>query len=635
MAASRRTCRVHFLPDDRVAEVERGESVLAAAQKAGLYISSLCGGDGICGKCRVILRSGEIVSRPTTLLDRDEIRENYILACQSTVRGDLEIEIPPETRLEEGKILGDEDAERFGRLPLLDRSEFTFRPLVRKLHLALDAPTMDSALAGHERLYQGIRAQEPEAELQTGFAVLRDLSHTLAAGNYNVTATVGRRGATTEVVQVEPGDTAAHNLGVAIDIGTTTLVVQLVDLTDGHTIDSEAKYNSQMKYGEDYIRRIMYAIEHNALDEMQRLLADDLNELIEIIVRRHLIHLHDITCAMVAGNTAMTHFLLGLDPSGIRKEPYVPVANYVPPLRAAQVGLHINPRGLLYTLPSVAAYVGADITSGVVATRLDEQKRLCLFIDVGTNGEVVLGNRDWMVCCSASAGPAFEGVGVEYGMRAARGAIERVRITPDGDVQYDTIGDRPPEGLVLRLARLVPVAGLVVDPKGRPVEGAQVRLHERVAGVSWAGRTKLTDPDGRYRFFVGLGQRFSVAPVDPFYETPDWDVDCGGPEMKHIVAMPQRPVTLAGRVLRPGGQPAPRTRIRLTMGRHRFLTAADERGAFRFRELRLQGDALRLEAWSADRVLAAETTVAPTALGQDVLIRLAKSGMVTRPAVDD
>ena len=447
MAASRRTCRVHFLPDDRVAEVERGESVLAAAQKAGLYISSLCGGDGICGKCRVILGSGEIVSRPTTLLDRDEIQQNYILACQSTVRGDLEIEIPPETRLEEGKILGDEDAERFGRLPLLDRSEFTFRPLVRKLHLALDAPTMDSALAGHERLYQGIRAQEPEAELQTGFAVLRDLSHTLAAGNYNVTATVGRRGATTEVVQVEPGDTAAHNLGVAIDIGTTTLVVQLVDLTDGHTIDSEAKYNSQMKYGEDYIRRIMYAIEHNALDEMQRLLADDLNELIEIIVRRHLIHLHDITCAMVAGNTAMTHFLLGLDPSGIRKEPYVPVANYVPPLRAAQVGLHINPRGLLYTLPSVAAYVGADITSGVVATRLDEQKRLCLFIDVGTNGEVVLGNRDWMVCCSASAGPAFEGVGVEYGMRAARGAIERVRITPDGDVQYDTIGDRPPRGI--------------------------------------------------------------------------------------------------------------------------------------------------------------------------------------------
>jgi uncharacterized 2Fe-2S/4Fe-4S cluster protein (DUF4445 family) len=143
----------------------------------------------------------------------------------------------------------------------------------------------------------------------------------------------------------------------------------------------------------------------------------------------------------------MIHFFLGLDPSGIRKEPYVPVANSIPPLRAAQVGLRINPRGLLYTLPGVAAYVGADITGGAVAIRLDEQEDLSLFIDVGTNGEVVLGNRDWMVCCSASAGPAFEGVGVRYGMRASRGAIERVHLEPDGRVAYETVGNRPPRGI--------------------------------------------------------------------------------------------------------------------------------------------------------------------------------------------
>ena len=447
MAERSELCRVHFLPDDRSADVERGETVLAAAQKAGIYISSLCGGDGICGKCRVILRSGKVQSRPTTLLDRDEIRENYILACQTTVQGHLEVEIPPETRLEEGQILGDEDAERFGQLSLIEGEGFPYAPLVRKYHLQLEPPTMDSPLGGHERLYQAIKTHEPDASLQTGFGVLRHLHRVLTESGFEVTATVGRRGATTEVVQVDAGDTTGDSFGLAVDIGTTTLVVQLIDLNSGKIVDSEAKYNSQMKYGEDYIRRIMYSEEHNALAEMQRLLVDDLNELIELLVRRNDIHLHDILCTVCAGNTAMTHFLLGLDPSGIRKEPYVPVANYVPPLRAAQVGLHINPRGLLYTLPSVAAYVGADITSGVVATRLDEQKRLCLFIDVGTNGEVVLGNRDWMVCCSASAGPAFEGVGVEYGMRAARGAIERVRITPDGDVQYDTIGDRPPRGI--------------------------------------------------------------------------------------------------------------------------------------------------------------------------------------------
>ena len=440
-------CRVHFLPDDLVAEVERGETVLAAAQKAGIYISSLCGGDGICGKCRVILRSGDIHSKPSTLLGRDEIRQNYILACQCTVQGDLEVEIPPETRLEEGQILGDEDAERFGQLPLIDGAGFPHAPLVRKYHLELEPPSMDSPLPGHERLYQGILAHEPDASLQSGFAVLRGLNAILADSHYDVTATVGRRGATTEVIQVGPADTSGDNIGLAIDIGTTTLVVQLVDLVEARIIDSEAKYNSQMKHGEDYIRRIMYAAEHDALDEMQRLIVDDLNELIELLVRRNDIHLHDITCTVCAGNTAMLHFFLGLDPSGIRREPYVPAASSIPPLRAAQVGLRINPRGLLYTLPSVAAYVGADITAGAVAIRLDEQDELSLFIDVGTNGEVVLGNKDWMVCCSASAGPAFEGVGVEYGMRAARGAIERVHITPDCQVEVETIGNRPPRGI--------------------------------------------------------------------------------------------------------------------------------------------------------------------------------------------
>ncbi len=476
-------CRVHFSPDDRAAEVERGETVLAAAQKAGIYISSLCGGDGICGKCRVILRAGNIHSKPTTLLDRDEIRKNYILACQSTVQGDVEIEIPPETRLEEGQFLGDEDAERFGMLSLVEGAGFPHNPAVRKYHLKLAPPSLDSPLASHERLYQGIHAFEPEANLQTGFAVLRDLSRILREGGYEVTATIGRRGATTEVVQVEPGDTSRNNLGLAIDIGTTTVVVQLVDLVAARIVDSEAKYNSQMKHGEDYIRRIMYAERPGGLEEMQHLIAADLNELIEILVRRNSIRSSDITCAVVAGNTAMIHFFIGLDPTGIRKEPYVPVANSIPPLRAAQVGLRINPRGILYTLPSVAAYVGADITAGAVAIRLDEQRELSLFIDVGTNGEVVLGNKDWMVTCSASAGPAFEGVGVEYGMRAARGAIERVRITPDCGVLIQTIGNRPPRGicgsgLLDLLAEMFRAGILGRNGRFQPICGAK-RLVER------------------------------------------------------------------------------------------------------------------------------------------------------------
>ena len=445
-------CSVRFLPDDRVVEVEKGASVLSAGQKAGVYVSSLCGGDGICGKCRLILRSGEIQSQPTTLLSRKEILSNYILACQSSVESDLEVEVPPETQLEKGRILGDEDAERFGRMALEDRIGFVLAPLVRKHLLKLDAPTMESPIAYDERVQQALQSCEPDASLLTTPPVIHDLNRLskfifVNDGHFQVTATVGDCGATTQILHIVPGDTTAKHFGIAVDIGTTTVVCQLVDLNEGRIVDSEAKYNSQMKYGEDYIRRIMYAKENNAHNEMQQLVLDDLNELIGLIVLRNKAHTNNITCAVCAGNTAMIHFLVGLDTGGIRRAPYVPVANYVPPMTAEQVGLRINPRGLVYSLPSVAAYVGSDITAGAVAVGLDEQEDLTLFIDVGTNGEVVLGNRDWMVCCSASAGPAFEGVGVEYGMRASRGAIEHFRIISDDEVEIETIGNRPPRGI--------------------------------------------------------------------------------------------------------------------------------------------------------------------------------------------
>ena len=232
-----------------------------------------------------------------------------------------------------------------------------------------------------------------------------------------------------------------------MDVGTTTVVAQLVDLNTGRTVDVEARYNSQMQYGEDYIARIMYAREHNALEVMQRTVVGDINHLVNVLVRRNRIALHDIVAILCSGNTAMIHFLIGLDPLRIQRAPYVPSANHIPPIRAAQVGIRINGRGLLYTLPSVGAYVGSDITAGVAAIRFDHISDLSLYVDIGTNGEVVLGNKEWMVCCSASAGPAFEGSGVRHGMRAARGAIERLKVFPDGRTEFETIGKLPPRGL--------------------------------------------------------------------------------------------------------------------------------------------------------------------------------------------
>jgi len=441
-------CHIRFLPDGIGVSVPQGTTILDAARLANVYLNSVCGGDGICGKCKVILKSGRVDSPPTTLLSRDEVLQQHLLACCARALTDAEILVPDETRAQAGKILVDEDAERFGTL--ISRwapAQFPHAPLVRKLFLEMKPPTMADPLPDHERVYTAIRRLMEPGELQTGFSVLQGLPDVLEQANYRVTVTLGRRGAVTELVQVEPGDTTANSYGLAVDVGTTTVVAQMVDLNTGRTVDVEARYNSQMQYGEDYIARIMYAREHKALDLMQRTIVGDVNELINVLVRRNRIALHDVVAVLCSGNTAMIHFLIGLDPMRIQRAPYVPSANHIPPIRAAQVGIRINGRGLLYTLPSVGAYVGSDITAGVAAIRFDHISDLSLYVDIGTNGEVVLGNKEWMVCCSASAGPAFEGSGVKHGMRAARGAIERLKILPDGRTEFETIGKLPPRGL--------------------------------------------------------------------------------------------------------------------------------------------------------------------------------------------
>ncbi len=470
------SCQVRFLPDGVNVSVPEGTTILDAARKVDVYLNSVCGGDGICGKCRVVLKSGQVDSPPTTLLTREEVIQGNVLACIARVMSDTEVLIPEETRLEAGRILVDEDAERFGAITSLWAPvQFPHAPLVRKVYLEMKPPTMEDPLPDHERIYSAIRNSLSVGEMQTGFSVLQGLPAVLQAGDYRVTATLGHRGAVTELVQVEPGDTSASAYGLAVDVGTTTVVVQLVDLNTGQTLDTEARYNSQMQYGEDYIARIMYARQNNALGLMQRTVVADINRLINVLVKRNNVDLHDVVAALCSGNTAMVHFLMGLDPSRIQRAPYIPSANHIPPIRAAQVGIRINGRGLLYTLPSVGAYVGSDITAGITAVRFDHLDDLSLYIDIGTNGEVVLGNKEWMVCCSASAGPAFEGSGVHHGMRASRGAIEKLTISADGHCEFTTIGDLPPRGLcgsgLLDLLAELLRAG-IIDRRGELQPGA-------------------------------------------------------------------------------------------------------------------------------------------------------------------
>lgn len=480
---------IRFEPAGLHVEVPMGAVLLDAAHKAGIYLSSLCGGDGYCGKCKVTVDEGQFQTRPTTLLTPDEIRRNVVLACQTKVLSDIKITVPKSHTLETGQILMDMDAHRFSELAgEVQAGIFRFDPLVRKIFVQMPPPTVHDHTADHERLYLAIREKTDAPIMQTGFRILQKLSRLLQSYDYKATVTIGRRGKTTEVIEVEPGDHCKRNFAVAVDLGTTTVVAHLVDLTKAITIDKEATYNSQINFGEDYVRRIIYAEENNAFDEMQNRIVQDVNNLVVTLATRQKIDLREISTVICAGNTAMVHFLLNLDPTRIRREPYVASAGFVPPIRAAEAGIQINKRGLLYCLPGVAAYVGSDIVAGVLTTRLFTKKGIHLLADIGTNGEVVLGNRDWLVCASSSAGPAFEGSGIRHGMRAAAGAIEKLSMHSDGTIELKTVADSPPagvcgSGLLDTLAELF-LHG-IIDRTGRFKADNHLQLTEGDEGLQY------------------------------------------------------------------------------------------------------------------------------------------------------
>jgi uncharacterized 2Fe-2S/4Fe-4S cluster protein (DUF4445 family) len=320
----KKRCLVHFSPSGLKVEVEKGTILLDAAHKVGLYLSSVCGGDGYCGKCKVAIDEGQFQTKPTGLLTADEVRDNVVLACQTKVLSDLMITVPTSHALETGRILIDSDAHRFSEMKGNGQeATFPFDPLVRKLYVEMTPPSVQDHTADHERLYMAIRKQIDAPIMQTGYQILQKLPGILLNSGYRATATVGRRGGTTEVIEVDAGDHSRRNFAVAVDLGTTTVVAHLVDLTTAATLDTEATYNSQLNFGEDYIRRIIYAEENDAFDEMQNRIVKDVNNLIVTMATRQRVNLQEITTVVCAGNTVMIHFLLNLDTRRIRREPYV------------------------------------------------------------------------------------------------------------------------------------------------------------------------------------------------------------------------------------------------------------------------------------------------------------------------
>jgi uncharacterized 2Fe-2S/4Fe-4S cluster protein (DUF4445 family) len=457
---------VVFLPDGACLEVESGRTILEAAQAVGVAIDSSCGGVGGCGKCKVMVSLGRPGGKPGDLLSEDEIERGLVLACQATVEDDLVVEVPLESQRGELQILTGQ-AEAAAAIGEGDV------PLARRVAVQMAPPEQERESSDEERLLGELSEVCPDEfeGMEVELPALRALPVVARAQGWQVDASVGDFDGRGRVIGVEPA-ASREAYGLAVDVGTTTVVVHLVELATAGFVQACASLNDQIAHGEDVISRIIHAQEHEGgLRQLQEEARATINRCIGRMLDERGVAKEEVIAAACVGNTVMTHLLLGIDPSPIRREPYVPALKVAPTLRAPEVGLDIHPWAPVWLAPCVSSYVGGDITAGVLATAMAESPRLTLFIDMGTNGEMVIGSQEWLVCCSCSAGPAFEGSGVEYGMYATVGAIERMSYDPVSDhVEYMAIGDARPRGicgsgLVDALATLLRAG--VVDRAGR------------------------------------------------------------------------------------------------------------------------------------------------------------------------
>jgi len=416
--------------------VSEGTLIADAAQAAGIELGLPCGGQGRCGRCTVIVREGSVDRPPNRRFSAEDLAAGYALACQATVKSDATIYVPPQKI--ERKLQTDKTARKV-EVPFGYDAQLS-QPL-RKYVVTMKEPSLDDQTDDWSRLRRELAKQYQVEGLVAELPVLRRLQSALREGEWTVTAVVeldrwDAPAGPPRLVDVLPGEHLEALWGVAIDIGTTTNVVWLVDLHTGEVQAMAAEYNGQIARGEDVISRIIYASrgkgeeKGKGLVELQGLVVGTLNRLLDQVAAQAGIAPQEIYRAVVAANSTMMHLFAGLQPEPIRLVPFVPTINHLPTLRAAALGLNLCPDATVDSLPGVASYVGADITAGVLSSGLHETDKLTLFIDVGTNGEIVMGDCTWLVTCACSAGPAFEGAGVLHGMRATQGAIEEVWIDP-------------------------------------------------------------------------------------------------------------------------------------------------------------------------------------------------------------
>lgn len=435
----KKPCSVRFIPDGKKIDVAEGSTILDAAFKAKVDISSICGGRGYCGKCQVIVNESEqnittISADEIKQLTKEKIAAGYRIACKTKLKGDVTVKIPDESRTGKQKLVV------MGVEP-----EIRFNPPIKKFYLELGRPTIHDRISDDLRLIYALKEKGTDLK-KMDFAAALKLPDMIRKADWKVTAVVRYDG---ELIDIEEGDTTSENYGFAVDIGTTKVAGFLVDLNNGTLLRAEGIMNPQIPFGEDLMTRIaQIARKPENSKKLQEVTINGINDLIKQMCAAINFNPDKINELTIVGNTAMHHFFLGVTLAHLGMAPYPPAIAKPTDVKAERLGIIMKPTGYVHLLPNVAGFIGADAVADVLATEIYKQKNLTLLIDVGTNTEVMLGNSERISSCSTASGPAFEGAHIKFGMRASTGAIERVKIDPATlEPKYLTIESTKPRGI--------------------------------------------------------------------------------------------------------------------------------------------------------------------------------------------
>lgn len=447
--------KVTFRSHNKEIYCNKGDKLLDVARDADIFIDAPCNGNVSCGKCKVRLIKGKVDTEKTHHIRDEEWNQGYILACNTKVIEDIDIEVPSKlsSPMYGMKIEGSDkkkDKEVFDRAKkIIEENNFEFKTNIVKTYIEIEEPTLDDNISDIDRIERHVRNNLRYDEIDFTIELLRKVPTVIREDNFKVTITYIKKKNKITILNIESGNTENKLYGVAIDIGTTSVVVCLVDLYTKEIVDKASSGNAQIKYGADVIHRIVYSTKKNGLKELnEAIIEDTINPLLHSIYTKNNVDKDNVVSLVVAGNTTMTSLFLGVYTDFLRQEPFIPPFLKSPRLIGKDVGLKINDSAYVFLAPSVASYVGGDITAGVLSAGIWSSEENVLFIDLGTNGEIVFGNQDYMMSCACSAGPAFEGGGISCGMRASNGAIEKVKIDKETlKPTLTTIGDVSPIGI--------------------------------------------------------------------------------------------------------------------------------------------------------------------------------------------